>query len=132
MPTLSTHPTFDTAPLRKDYTPNGLKYEGPYENDRNTCFAELYKDIIREAYGAKEVICAHHLVFVQTEVRDGSPYTIVEEVPSADTLIFDHDVARKIFGPTFRVQLAVLACHPIETRDAKLAELYYGRPTNGQ
>lgn len=120
---------FDTTPLTKDFTPTGLKLEGPYENDRNAVYSELYKAIIREAYGVKDVICAHHLVYVVVEHgADGFEYQRVQEVPSADTLIFDHDVAKKIWGEAlYKHVLIDLALQPIDKRDAYLADLYYNR-----
>lgn len=112
----------------KDFTPSGTKINGTYENDRNADCAELLKDIIREVYGVKDVIIAHHLVYVTTEKRDdGFEYQIVEEVPSADALIFDHGVAKKLWGACWRDRLIQLALEPVETRDALLASLYYGR-----
>ena len=117
--------------MRKDdFTPGGTRIEGSYENDRNAENADLYKAIIREAHGVKDVIIAHHLVYVTTEKRDGFEYQIVEEVPSADTLIFDHHCAEKIWGPGFRDVLVKLALEPVETRDKLLADLYHARPQN--
>jgi len=114
--------------MATDFTPAGTKLEGAYENDRNGEHADVFKAIIREVYGVKDVICGHHLVYQVEEKRaDGFTYTFVEEVPSADTLIFDHDVARKIFGPDFKKQLIMLALEPIATRDAMLAKLYADR-----
>lgn len=113
---------------KTDFTPIGTKIEGAYENDRNAENADLYKAIIREAYGVKDVIIAHHLVYVKEEKRaDGFNYQIVEEVPSADSLIFDHEVAKKIWGPTYRLALSRLALEPIETRDKLLSDMYKGR-----
>jgi len=85
----------------KDFSENGLKLEGQYENDRNAQSRDLFKAIIREAYGCEDVIVAHHLTYVAEEKRvdkDGRAYSfeVVEEIPSADALIFDHDVAKKI------------------------------------
>lgn len=111
----------------QDFTPQGLKLQGPYENDRNAEHAETYKAIIREAYGVTDVICAHHLVYVKVENRDGFDFQIVEDVPSADTLIFDHDVAEKIWGDDFQKNLIALALEPIATRDALLTEMYNNR-----
>lgn len=111
-----------------DFTPSGIKMAGPYENDRNAENNALYKAIIREAYGVTDVICGHHLVYqVEDKRADGFTYTFVEEVPSADTLIFDHEVARKIWGDDFRAKLVQLALEPIATRDQLLGALYYGR-----
>lgn len=116
-------------PTKTDFTPTGLKIEGSYENDRNAESAELFKAIIREAYGVTDVIIAHHLVYVKEEKRDdGFAYQVVEEVPSADAIIFDHEVAKKIWGPLYLGILQELALEPVETRDALLAKLYASRP----
>jgi hypothetical protein len=114
-------------PTNNDFTPTGIRIEGAYENDRNAENSDLYKAIIRECYGVEDVIIAHHLVYVTKEVRDGFEYQIVEEVPSADCLIFDHDVAERVWGPNFKDVLVKLALEPIKTRDKVLRELYYGR-----
>lgn len=111
----------------KDFTPVGTRIESSYENDRNADSSDLLKAIIREVYGVKDVIIAHHLVYVTSEVRDGFNYTIVEEVPSVDSLIFDHEVAEKLWGQDYREKLTQLALEPIGTRDALLAKLYYDR-----
>lgn len=105
-------------------TETGLRIEGGFENTRNAISADLFKQVIREVYGVQDVIIAHHLVYVKEEKHaDGFNYQIVEEVPSADALIFDHDVARKLFGEKlFRRVLARLAIEPVETRDALYAQ----------
>jgi hypothetical protein len=113
---------------KTDFTPSGIKLEGPYENDRNGENADLYKAIIREAYGVTDVICGHHLVYqVEDKRADGFTYTFVEEVPSADTLIFDTDVAQKLWGDKWKSVLTILAVTPIAERDALLHDFYYGR-----
>jgi hypothetical protein len=111
----------------KDFTPTGIKINGAYENDRNADASDLYKAIIREACGVTDVIIGHHLVYVTKEKRDGFEFQIVEEISSADTLIFDHDIARKIWGEGFKDVLALLAQEPAETRDDLLARLYNNR-----
>lgn len=107
----------------KDFTKGGLKLEGQYENDRNAESRELFKAIIREAYGVQDVIIAHHLTYV----KDEGDYEYVEEVPSADALIFDHDVARKLWGKQWKSILTRLALEPIATRDALLKKFYDAR-----
>jgi len=58
-----------------DNTPTGLRIEGAYENDRNGENSELFKAIIREVYGVKDVICGHHLVYqVEDKRADGFAY----------------------------------------------------------
>jgi hypothetical protein len=116
--------------MSSDFTPGGMKLEAQYENDRNVASAKLFEDIILEAFDVQDrkVICAHHLTFVRAERReDGFTYQIVQEIPSADALIFDHEIAAKIWGPEFQHILTLLALRPVETRDQLLAELYYGR-----
>lgn len=112
---------------QSDYTAAGTKIEGTYENDRNAENSDLYKAMIRECFGVTDVIIAHHLVYVTSEMRDGFQYTIVEEIPSADALIFDHDIARKIWGEGFLEVLKALACEPVATRDKLLAQFYHNR-----
>lgn len=115
-------------PTNTDFTAGGTKIEGAYENDRNAAGADLFKAIIREVYGVQDVIIAHHLVFV-TEERgaDGFMYQIVEEIPAADTLIFDHDIARRLWGVAWPDKLMQLALEPPETRDKLLAQLLQNR-----
>jgi hypothetical protein len=115
--------------MDKDFTPSGLKVEGPFENDRNEASRELFKAIIREVYGVQDVIIAHHLTYEAEEKRaDGFTYQVVEEIPSADTLIFDHNVAKKIWGDKWELNLSRLALTPCPNRDKLLADLYYSRP----
>lgn len=117
-------------PTNTDYTPTGIRIEGAFENDRNAESHPCFSDVIREAYGVKDVICAHHLVYVTEETRaDGFKYQIVQEIPSADALIFDHQAAKKIWGERgWQHVLTRLALEPVETRDKLFADLYYSRP----
>lgn len=111
-----------------DTTETGLRIEGPYENDRNAAMSQCFKDVIREAFGVTDVIIAHHLVYVVSEThKDGFAYQVVEEIPSADALLFDHTVARKIWGGDYVPILSRLACESCESRDALFKQLYYGR-----
>lgn len=116
--------------MEKDFTSTGIKIEGQYENDRNAVSSDLFKAMIRECFGVSDVIIAHHLVYVTQETREGFTYQVIEEVPSADSLIFDHDIAKRIWGENFMDVLKRLACEPVATRDKVLAELYYGRNKN--
>lgn len=113
--------------MSKDFTEVGTRLEGAYENDRNTENSALYKAIIREVYGVTDVICGHHLVYQKEERHaDGFTYTFVQEIPSADTLIFDHDVAKRLWGEQHYLQvLTKLATEPVESRDKLLGELFY-------
>lgn len=119
---------YDVEQLAKDFTPTGVKLEGQYENDRNSVFSDLYKAIISEVYDCKDVIIGHHLIYVKEDKRpDGFVYQVVQEIPSADALIFDHDVARKIWGTGYGTILCELALCPVKYRDRLLSKLFYGR-----
>jgi hypothetical protein len=114
--------------LEQDYTPSGLKIEGPWENDRNTLSKDLFKAVFKEVFNADESIIGHHLIYVYEDKReDGFTYQVVQEIPSADTLIFDHTCMQKVFGDCYKDVLMKLACEPAETRDKLFAELYYSR-----
>lgn len=96
---------------RKDYL--------TWENGRNHRAKKLYTDIMHEAFGASEgIVIGHHLTFDEDDP---------DEIPSADTLIFDHTVARKIWGSGYLDVLRQLAQVPCELRDDLLGTLYYGR-----
>jgi hypothetical protein len=101
---------------------------GHDENNRNAKWAELYTGIIKEAFTVSGVIIGHHLTFVQYTVVDGFPYHIPQEIASADTLIFDHDVAQKIWGIYYEEALKSLALMPVKYRDGELSILYMSRP----
>lgn len=107
-----------------------MKDFAAYENSRNKEHSDLYKAIIRKAFGKDDdVIVAHHLCY---SIQDGDEFR-VEEIPSADTLIFDHEIAKKIWGvnkainttlPQWQANLIQLAFEPTETRDALLNKLW--------
>lgn len=111
-----------------DFTPKGVRIEGAYENDRNAEGSDLFKAVIREAYGVNDVIAGHHLIYEYRETRaDGFTYDVVQEIPSADALIFDTDVAQKIFGDEWKSILTILAVTPVGERDALYADFYRNR-----
>ena len=116
---------FDTKPLAKDFSTTGVKLEGPWENDRNRCYKQLIKDIITECFEVMDTpYVGHHIVY---EVPDKIQGALPQEIPAFDTLIFEHTVAKKLWGENFKEFLKALACEPVETRDQLLADLYYGR-----
>jgi len=99
-----------------------LRKQIDIECKRNTDNIDLFETMIREAYpDTTLVVSGHHIMFV----REGQslPY----EIASADTLIFDHYIAQKIWKDRYREVLAQLAVEPIETRDAVLRSLFFAR-----
>lgn len=108
--------------------PAGVRVEGPYENARNAASSDLFKRIIREVFGAKDVIIAHHLTYARDDKdHTGFAYETIEEIPSADTLIFDHEIAKTIWGEAWQANLVKLVLEPCESRDDLLAQLYNAR-----
>lgn len=91
------------------------------ENSRNQINAALYERVLREALpDANLVVAGAHHIFVRS---NGT----VDEIPSADTLIFDHVIAYRIWGEGFREVLAQLASTPVPARDMLLEELLNSR-----
>jgi hypothetical protein len=117
-----------TLPTSNDVTPSGLRIEGAWENDRNTESADCFKAAIREAFNVQDVIIGHHLIYEARDKRaDGFTYEVVQEIPSADAFIFDHDIARKLWGDKWQECLTRLALEPVTTRDKLFSTMYYGR-----
>lgn len=116
--------------MREGYTEAGLRIEGPFENARNARMRECFKAVLRKVFGVQDVIIGHHLVYVTVEKdKDGFDIQIIEEIPAADTLIFDHDVARKLWGDEWQACIAQLASTPATERDdlfRKLWETHHG------
>lgn len=83
------------------------------ENDRNKKHADLYTRMIKLAFGMDaQCIIGHHLTFelngnLETE----------NEIPSADTLLFDHYAMKKIFGHKAIPLMKMLASVPASKRD---------------
>jgi hypothetical protein len=93
-----------------------------FENARNTSNEALFAAMVREAYPDATLVVAGHHIFYR---RDG--HISPEEIPSADALIFDHFIARKVWGDSYRDVLTQLALEPVATRDALLSRLFKER-----
>jgi hypothetical protein len=87
------------------------------ENERNARNAPLYEAILKAAYEDVSLVVAGHHIFVRR--ADGN-----DELPAADTLIFDHDIAKKIWCGAYKEVLAMLAVEPAESRDELLKKLF--------
>lgn len=86
------------------------------ENTRNHQNHKVYERLLRAAIQPDcDVLIGHHLTFTLPE---GEP----NEIPSADTLIFDFELMKKVFGSraaSIVEHLAVLSC---TQRDLMLEE----------
>lgn len=90
-----------------------------FENNRNRQNAELFTNMLKVAFPnrAIHVMSSHHICFM----LDNNFHTI-DEIPSADTLMFDHFIMSRIFGENRAVRLMqYLACLPAARRDTALA-----------
>lgn len=88
-----------------------------YENARNRAGAETFEQMLKLAFGDCQVMVGHHIGMefrgdLQTE----------NEIPSADTLIFDHDIMKRVFGAGAIALMQRLAAIPCHEREPALAE----------
>lgn len=87
---------------------NKLKDFLTFENNRNKRNAGLYCYMLHLAYGPNyDVLIGHHLNF-----QEHGHINTINEVSSADTLIFDHEVMSKIFGKEAKRVMIALASVP--------------------
>lgn len=94
-----------------------------YEQSRNKQHAALYSSILKHAgVGADAVLVGHHIGF-----ETGGNIDTENEIPSADTLIFDHQIMGAVFGTRAVAIMAELATLPCDKRDARLQEFYNQR-----
>lgn len=107
------------AEYRSEFTPTSWLER---ETKRNTENIDLFEAIIREAFdGVTLVVAGHHIMFMQ----DGR--SAPQEIASADTLIFDHEVAKKVWKENYKDILEILAVEPVARRDVLLRKLYTER-----
>lgn len=89
-----------------------------YENARNHKNHRLYERFMRLAVGKDtDVLVVHHITFKMEGEDDGN------EIPSADTLMFDHELMKRVFGDNFLYYVTQLAVRSCEERDAHFAYL---------
>lgn len=87
-----------------------------FENARNKRNAATYVAMMKLAFGEDcEILIGHHLTFEQ-----GGKLDTENEVPSADTLLFDHDVMKAVFSHRYLEVMKELASVPAESRDEVL------------
>lgn len=83
------------------------------ENLRNRQCADLFRRLIRRAYGDTfSVAVGHHVMFSRDDEMD--------EIPSADCLMFSHDLMSRVFGERAVGIMQDLAGVPQEQRAALL------------
>lgn len=94
------------------------KYWLQAENDRNTRHGQVFIDLIKRAFGVDEVVMVgHHFVFEPQAAMTALDLTKLNEIPSADTMLFDHDIMTEVFGDKALGLMTTLAQHRAEERD---------------
>ena len=89
------------------------------EVQRNREHAGLFQRLLRIAWGDCAIIVGHHVAFQ----FDGD-LTTEDEIPSADTLLFDHGVMGAVFGDRAReVMQRIAPLRPGEREQAVTREL---------
>ncbi len=98
------------------------KYWLQTENDRNVRHGQVFIDLLHRAFGPEEVIMVgHHFVFEPKDSMQALDLANLNEIPSADTLIFDHDIMGAVFGERAIPIMGQLAAVPAERREEILA-----------
>lgn len=91
------------------------------ENDRNTHNGLVFIEIIRRAFETDEVVMVgHHFVFEPAAAMKVLDLTKLNEIPSADTLIFCHPIMTAVFGADALPLMAHLSQVPSEERETIL------------
>lgn len=87
-----------------------------YELQRNHDNKHLYEELLKRAQKGCAVLVAHHITFTPAGEEDGN------EIPSADTLLFDHEIMQAVFGEAAGPIMVALVLAPVEKRDQRLQE----------
>lgn len=89
------------------------------ENLRNKMHAPLFVRMLKEAWGPNyDVLIGHHICYQQHGNIDTE-----NEIPAADTLLFDHDIMTKLFGDRAVCVMRELATLKPGEREKKVEQL---------
>lgn len=101
-----------------------------YELGRNKEHSDLYVALLKKALtklakGQRaEVLIGHHITFELGADGQSLDITTENEIPSADCLMFDHDIMTAVFGKWAVPLMQTLAAEPCSGRDAILAKAF--------
>lgn len=92
------------------------------EQARNHASVQLFADILKAAYPEHKVtiLVGHHICFMFNDDFD-----TMDEIPAADSLIFDPELMFRVFGQRSLDIMARLATLPLAERDAELRREFY-------
>lgn len=92
------------------------------EGHRNRQNAALYAALVCGAYGQSfEMFIGHHLAYKQKHEE----ITTLSEIPSADTLLFNHDIMIDIFDVRALDVMSQLARTPAAYREQVLEQMLH-------
>ncbi len=78
-----------------------------YENNRNKQHSQFLKTVLTKIFGEGEMIVIGHHICYGDDI----------EIPSIDTLYFDHDAMTQLFGEAAPTVMVKLAKAPVPDRD---------------
>src|SRR5689334_9675890 len=93
-----------------------------FENARNKEHAALYTSILQVALQSERqlsVLIGHHLC-----LEINGDLNTENEIPAADTLIFDHEIMSAVFGDRAINIMQQLAAVPCQLRDEHLSKFF--------
>lgn len=118
----------DTYEKPVPYLRQHAKYYLGSENDRNTHHGDLFMTLIKEAFGVDEVVMVgHHFVFEPSQDMVRRDLSHMNELPSADTTLFDHPIMTAVFGDKAIPLMQAMAGVPVEQRDEILRAAFIER-----
>lgn len=85
------------------------------EKTRNIAASKVFERLLHRAFGPCEVVVAHHITFVLDNEEPN-------EIPSADTLLFDPAIMGKVFGEKAQTIMLMLARREPQYRERTLAD----------
>lgn len=88
-----------------------------FENARNKSHAQAYIDLVKLAFGLDTAVFIGHHISLELN----GDLSTENEIPSADSLIFDHEIMGKVFGEDAIPLVVRLAMVPCGERDEMLA-----------
>lgn len=101
---------------------NSMKEWIMVEGRRNKQNAALYATLVCGSYGQSfEMFIGHHLAYKQKHEE----ITTLSEIPSADTLLFDHEIMIDVFDVRALDVMAQLARTPAVHREGLLAQMLH-------
>lgn len=103
------------------FTTKDFPYYLHEENDRNQQHADLFTRLLKLAFGpdAHEIVLVGHHFVCEAQISPDAAENLktLNEIPSADTVLFDHVIMGKVFGSNYVSILVEMAKVPRHERE---------------